>query len=161
MRKEALPLAYRRTAFHLDDVDDFINLAISIGKIGRDNIESLEFAWESRVDAGSTEFDNLISEISHHQLPNLHAQRCVQLLGLCRRLKFLRLYFERDLISNISPDVFRLDSGIRGLCSIRGIHRVEVYSQFCEPLDEYEVIKWLKQNMEGKSSKKREERSSE
>lgn len=148
MRKEALSLAYRRTAFHLDDMDDFIKLAISMGKIGRDNVESLEFAWESRVDIGPIELDNLISENPHPRLPGLHAQRCVQLLGLCRRLKFLRLHFERDLISNISPDAFKLDPGIRGLCSFREIHRVEIYDQFCEPLDEYEIIKWLKQNME-------------
>ena len=42
MRQEALPLAYRRTIFHLNDMDDFVKLLIAVGKIDRDNIESLE-----------------------------------------------------------------------------------------------------------------------
>ncbi len=42
MRQEALPFAYRRTVFNLDDIDDLIKLLIAIGDIGRDNIESLE-----------------------------------------------------------------------------------------------------------------------
>ncbi len=50
MRREALPLAYRRTTFILDDLDDVIKLLIAIGQVGRDNIESLQFPWESRAD---------------------------------------------------------------------------------------------------------------
>merc|ERR1711939_1302572 len=53
MRQEALPLAYRRTVFHLDDMDDLIRLLIAVGDIGRDNIESLELAWQSRADFAS------------------------------------------------------------------------------------------------------------
>lgn len=44
MRQEALPLAYRRTVFHLSDLDDLIKLLILVGDIGRNNIESLELA---------------------------------------------------------------------------------------------------------------------
>ena len=42
MRQEALPIAYRRTVFHLDDMDDLIKLLAAVGRVGRDNIESLE-----------------------------------------------------------------------------------------------------------------------
>ena len=51
MRQEALPIAYRTTSFHLDDIDDLIKLLIAIGRVGRDNIESLELAWQSRTDS--------------------------------------------------------------------------------------------------------------
>jgi len=43
-RQEALPLAYRRTVFHLDDMDDLIKLLIAVGIVGRNNIESLGLA---------------------------------------------------------------------------------------------------------------------
>ena len=51
MRQEALPLAYQRTVFHMDDMDDFVKLLIAVGDIGRDNIESVELAWQSRTDS--------------------------------------------------------------------------------------------------------------
>ena len=88
MRQKALPLAYRRTIFHLNDMDELIKLLLAVGRIGRDNIESLGLAWESRADS---EF----------------------------KFESVRLYFERDLISRISPNVFKPDPGIRELCSIR------------------------------------------
>ena len=37
-------LAYHRTVFHLDDMDDLIKRLIAVSDIGRDNIESLELA---------------------------------------------------------------------------------------------------------------------
>lgn len=51
MRQETLPLAYRRTVFHLNDMNDLIKLLIAVGKIGRDSIESLKLTWKSRVDS--------------------------------------------------------------------------------------------------------------
>ena len=44
MRQEALPLAYRRTIFRVDDMNDLVKLLIAVGRIGRDNIESLDLA---------------------------------------------------------------------------------------------------------------------
>ena len=73
---------------------------------------------------------------------------CVQLLMQCKSLKFLRLYFESDLIQNISPDTFKADPGIRGLRSVRGIERVEIWNLGYEPLGLYGPVKWLKEEME-------------
>ena len=42
IRQEALPIAFRRTVFHLDDMDDLIKLLVAVGRFGRENIESLE-----------------------------------------------------------------------------------------------------------------------
>ncbi|KID95689.1 hypothetical protein MAJ_08335, partial [Metarhizium majus ARSEF 297] len=53
IRQEALPLAYRKTTFHLADVDDLTRLLLAAGRIGRENIEHLEFIWESRIDLES------------------------------------------------------------------------------------------------------------
>jgi hypothetical protein len=35
----------------MDDMDDFVKLLIAVGDIGRDNIESVELAWQSRTDS--------------------------------------------------------------------------------------------------------------
>jgi hypothetical protein len=50
MRQEALPFAYRRTDFHLDDLDRAIKFLVAVGETGRENIEFLHFAWESPSD---------------------------------------------------------------------------------------------------------------
>lgn len=44
IRQEILPLAYRRTIFHLDDIENLIQLLVAVGRIDRDNIESLKLA---------------------------------------------------------------------------------------------------------------------
>ncbi len=148
IRQEALPLAYRRTVFHLDDMDDFIKLLIAVGKIGRDNIESLELTWESRADSELKWDKAPDSDDLFLTLPTLHAAKCVQLLKQCKRLEFLRLYFESDLISNISSDAFKTHPGIRGLCSVRGIKRVQIWDLGHEPIEQHGLAKWLKGEME-------------
>ena len=148
IRQEALPLAYRRTVFHLDDMDDLIKLLIAVGKIGRDNIESLELYWESRADSDCKWDEAPDSEGPFLTLPTLHVVKCVQLLKQCKRLKSLRLYFERDLITNIPPDAYKADPGIRELCSVRGIKRVEIWGMDHEPLEQRGFVKWLKEEME-------------
>lgn len=144
MRQEALPLAYRRTVFHLDDMDDFVKLLIAVGKIGRDNIESLELTWESRAGSELKWDETTQSEDRFLTLPTLHASKCVQLLKLCKRLEFLRLYFESDLISNISSDAFKSNPGIRELCSVRGIKKVQIWDLGNEPIEQLGLAKWLK-----------------
>ncbi len=42
MHQETLLLTYRRTIFHLNDMNDLIKLLIAIDKIDRDSIESLK-----------------------------------------------------------------------------------------------------------------------
>lgn len=153
IRQEALPLAYRRTVFHLDDMDDFIKLLIAVGKIGRDNIESLELTWESRADSESKWAKAPDSDDLFLTLPTLHAAKCVQLLKQCKWLGNLRLYFESDLMSNISPDAFKTDPGIRGLCSIRKIKRVQIWNLGHEPIEQRGLAKWLKGEMESPGEK--------
>jgi hypothetical protein len=147
MRQEALPFAYRRTIFYLDDMDDLIKLLIAIGDIGRDNIKSLELAWQSRADS-EYQWAKAVDPKQHLlTLPTLHAARCVQLLKQCKSLSFLRLYFERDLTPGMPPLAIT-DLGICELRSVRGIERVEICDLGSEPLEEYDFVKWLKEAME-------------
>lgn len=146
MRQEALPLAYRKTTFHLDDMDDLLKLLIAVGETGRDNIESLDFPWESRSDS-ECKWDEDPDSDHFLTLPHLHVMKCVQLLKQCKRLRFLGLYFESELIRKMTPDAFKADSGIQELCSLR-IERVEIMSLSHESLGQCRLAKWLKEEME-------------
>lgn len=146
MRQEALPLAYRRTLFQLDDMDDLIKLLVAVGKISRDNIESLELIWESRADC------ELKWNEKSDLLPTLHAARCVQLLKQCKRLHSLRLYLESELILNIPSNDLKTDPGIRELCSL-SISRVQICDLGHEPIDHHGLAKWLKAEMESPPEK--------
>lgn len=148
MRQEALPLAYRRTLFHFDDMDDLMKFLIAIGNIGRGNIESLELAWQSRTDLEYQWDKAPIPEKHSPSLPTLHVATCAQLLKQCRRLRFMRLYFEAELILDMLPDSYKADPGLCELCSIRGIERVEICDLAYEPLDQCDIVKWLKGAME-------------
>lgn len=159
MRQETLPLAYRRTVFHLNDMNDLIKLLIAVGKIGRDSIESLKLTWKSRVDSECKWDEASNSEDSSLTLSILHVVRCVQLLKQCKRLTFLRLYFERDLINDIFSNVFKADSEIRELCFLREIERVEIWGLNYESLEQRGLVKCLKKEM--KSSEKKEENEKE
>ena len=152
MRQETLPLAYRRTRFNLIDMDDLVRFLLAVGKLGRDNIESLELAWESRADCEWRWETSPASQDIEYALPSLHAARCVQLLQQCKRLRHLRLCFESDLITNVSLDTFQADPGIRALCSVRGIKEVEIQDLSFKPLESYKVIKWLKKQLESSES---------
>jgi hypothetical protein len=155
MREETLPLAYRRTSFRLDDMDDLIKLLISVGQIGRNEIESLEFPWESRADS-ECKWDAFPDSDDHFlMLPTLHVTRCVQLLKHCKRLKLLRILFESELILKMPHSSFKADPGIRRLCSIQGIKRVEILSLAYEPLKDCCLAKWLKDEIEGSSEGRR------
>ncbi len=146
-RLEALPLAYHRTVFQLDDIDDLIKLLIVVGKVGRENLKSLEFAWESRAGSECMWDEASDSEDPCLRLPTLHTVKCVQLLKQCKRLTSLRLYFDRDLILRTCPDVYKADLGIRGLCSIRG-KRLEICGMDHKPLEQHGLVKYLKKEME-------------
>ncbi|KAL8978823.1 MAG: hypothetical protein Q9177_006300 [Variospora cf. flavescens] len=148
MRQEALPFAYRRTLFHLDDMDDLVKLLVAVGKVGRDNIEMVELAWKSRADSEFKWDEDPNSHDSSLLLPTLHAARCIQLLKQCKRLHSLRLYLERDLITDISPDDFKAHPGIKELCSLRGIKMVRICDFGHEPVDGQSLAKWLREKME-------------
>ncbi|KAL8825434.1 MAG: hypothetical protein Q9170_007792 [Blastenia crenularia] len=148
MRQEALPFAYRKTLFHLDDMDDLVKLLVAVGKVGRDNIEMLELAWESRADSELKWDENPDMDDSSLLLPTLHAARCIHLLQQCKRLRSLRLYLEKDLIMDISLDDFKAHPGIRELCSLRGIKTVQICDLGHEPIDRHGLAKWLREKME-------------
>lgn len=145
MRQEALPFAYRSIHFKFEDMDDFIKFALSIGRIGRNNVESLDFFWlsSSDLEAKSDPKDICL------RLPSLHVSRCVQLLRQFKRLRHLRLVFDEDIFPTTPCEDFKLDSGIRDLSSIRGLQFVEVWGLNKEPLDSnFDCAKWLKQRLE-------------
>ena len=87
LRHETLSLAYSRTPFCLNDMDELMKLLIAVGKIGRDNIDSLEFTWQSEADIKCKWVEDPDSDPSL-TLPTLHVARCIQLLKQCKKLTF-------------------------------------------------------------------------
>ena len=146
MRQEALSLAYRTTTFHLDDMDDLLELLIAVGETGRNNIESIYFPWESRSDSECKWEEHSALGEQILQLPILHVTECVQLLKQCKRLRFLRLYFDDDLMDTIDPEIFKTDPGIQELRSVR-IDNVEIWSLSHESLEQQSLAQWLKKEM--------------
>ncbi|KAK2052807.1 hypothetical protein LY76DRAFT_582861 [Colletotrichum caudatum] len=151
IRDEALPLAYRKMIFRLDDLDDLVKLLLAIGNIGRDNIQSVIFPWESRSDLEERwkecrDFDGLSGA-----LPKLHTSKCAQLLRQCKRLRFMRLQFQEDFLATIPPLVFKTDPGIQGLLHLPRIQKVEI----CDLADmgvEHCLAIWLKTQIEVEQS---------
>ncbi|RDW67176.1 uncharacterized protein DSM5745_09042 [Aspergillus mulundensis] len=82
IREEALGLAYCRSCIRLEHMDDFIVCALAIGKIGRDNFESLRFAWESRGDITSAAHGAVkySGDSTTLPAPTLHSARCCHLI---------------------------------------------------------------------------------
>lgn len=78
-------------------------------------------------------------------LPTLHVAKCVQLLKQCRSLRFLRLYFERDLVLGMSLEAYKADPGICELCTVRG---TDIWDLGHEPLEQCGFAKWLKEAIE-------------
>ena len=148
MRREVLPVAFRHTTFRLDDMDDAIRLLIAVGRTGRDNIEMLELPWDSETD-GECRWERISDPERHlRTLPTLHVSRCVQLLTLCRRLKSLRLFLQKDTISSMPVSAFMANPGISALCSVRDIEEVSVWSLGFESLEDSCHAKMLKESME-------------
>jgi 2EXR family len=148
MRREALPLAYRTTMFRLDDMDELIKLLIAVGRVGRDNIESMEFAWQSRIDLEQQCSRPLNSTEDSLSLPTLHVGKCLQLLRQCKNLKFLRILFDSDLLLDIPPEAYAPETGFRDLCSIRGIKKLELWDLASEPLKQHIFVAKLKEVMQ-------------
>lgn len=148
MRQEALPFAYRSIHFKFDDMDDFIKFALSVGRIGRNNVESLELFWLSSSDLEATSNPEDIGL----RLPCLHVSRCVQLLKQFNRLRYLRLVFDEETLSSTPFEDFKFDSGIRELSSIRGLRFIEVWGLNKGSLDStFRCAKWLKQRLEDRT----------
>ncbi|KAM4067397.1 hypothetical protein HRG_001350 [Hirsutella rhossiliensis] len=146
IRQEALPLAYRYTAFHLADIEDVTRLLVAVGRVGRQNIEALEFAWESAVDHDLNWRRHPESETNHLILPSRHVPACVQLLKQCGRLRSLRLKFESYMMEDVPEATFLSDPGLSSLCSIQ-VERIEIMNPDDQPLNEYSIAQWLKSEM--------------
>lgn len=148
MRHEALPFAYRRTVFHLDDLDRAIKFLVAVGETGRNNIESLHFAWESTSDPGCRLETRPVSKIAYLTLPILHTSRCIQLLKHCKRLRHLRLGFDSELLRDMAPQTLMADSGIQSLCSLQGVRKFEMCDVEFSSLEHFEFAQWLKREVE-------------
>lgn len=143
LRQEALPVAFQHTTFQLDDLDDLMKLLIAIGQTGRENIQSLQFPWESRTDLECRWDEHPANEDNDLNLPVLHVSACIRLLQECRRLRSIQVRFHSELLAKISPNVFKADKGIKGLCSLQGLQQVEVLGSGGETLEEYPLANWL------------------
>ncbi|KAH8729189.1 hypothetical protein BGZ61DRAFT_529436 [Ilyonectria robusta] len=153
IRQEALPFAYRNTHFYLDDVDDVVKFLVAIGHVGRSNITSLQFPWESLNDVWAKEEQLAYGNVSDPVLPFLHPLRCVQLLKECPRLRFLQISFDPCVFEYKSVDEFMADPGIASLSTLRGIRTLkmmevaEANDETTKPLDEQPAFKWLLEEM--------------
>ncbi|KAF2010828.1 hypothetical protein BU24DRAFT_471882 [Aaosphaeria arxii CBS 175.79] len=154
MRQEVLHLAYQVTAFHLDDMDDLIKLLIAVGEMGRANITTIHFPWESRSDLECKWDENSVSDDNFLQLPALHVTTCIKLLKQCIKLRNLRIYFEGALIEGMDPKAFKTNPGIEALYSVQ-VDNVEIWSLSDEPLGRYPLACWLKKGMERRGGLKK------
>lgn len=147
IRQEALPFAYRSTIFCLDDLDDAVKVLVAVGRIGRDNITSLQFPWESKNEIQSTLEESPHSSDVPLKLPSFHASRCIQLLKECKRLGLLRICLDQDIFEHVSTSTFLADPGIAGLCSLRHLRMLEVVDPRDETLEEHPAVKQLHEEM--------------
>jgi hypothetical protein len=86
------------------------------------------------------------------RLPSLHVSRCVQILKLFKKLGYLRLVLDAEILSTISCEDRKFDSGIRELSSLRGLQLVEVRGLNREPLEStFDCAKWLKETLENRN----------
>lgn len=140
IRHEALPLVYRNISFRWSDIDDFIKFALSIGTIGRNNVESLELSWFS---SSGSEYHTSEGE------PDFQTSICIQLLKQFRRIKHLRLNFDDELFTVPTSDP-KFDLRILQLgSSMSGIKSVQICGFDESNLDEkFESAKWLKTQLQ-------------
>lgn len=151
IREEILPLAYAATKFHFDDMDYVVKFLLAIGRLGRENVKTLDFPWTSASDSEHRWdlFPN--SDDNYLALPSLHVGKCVQLLRQCKNLSLLRLQFPEEVLLDMSGDNFKADPGIRGLCSLHRIPKVEICSLGEERILGCDLAIWLKRKLEKNS----------
>ncbi|KAM5357342.1 hypothetical protein ACJZ2D_016365 [Fusarium nematophilum] len=140
IRREALPLAYRNTTFSLDDLDGAVKFLVAIGQIGRSNLTALQFSWDSKNEFECRSAEDQQVNDGHPGLPATHAVRCVQLLKECRRLKWLQICMDRDMLEKQSREGFMADSGIAGLSTLKGIEKLELVDATQESLEGHPLM---------------------
>jgi hypothetical protein len=142
MRREALPFAYRKTNFKLDDMDEAVRLLIAVGSIGRDNITSLQFPWMSRVEIAHRWEVCPDAGDNDTRLPCLQVPSCIGLLRSCKRLAVLRICIEKDVIEDSSETQFITDPGLTALATL-GVRSFEILDSTEESLEKYRIVKRL------------------
>lgn len=147
LRQEALPVAFQRTTFRLDDMDDLAKLLVAVGQIGRANIESLHFPWQSRSDLQYRWERFPEAEDNHLKLPTLHVTTCMRLLYQCSKLRRIRVLFDEELMRNIHKDEFKANEGIQSLCSKQGFEQVELLGLSGEIIEGCAIMEWLKEKL--------------
>ncbi|KAK1974384.1 hypothetical protein LZ30DRAFT_410346 [Colletotrichum cereale] len=147
IREEALPLAYCHTLFRLHDLDDLIKLLMAVGKVGCNNIQSIQFLWESKSDSKERWKDCSDPNGLCGTLPRLHVDKCAQLLRQCRRLRLMRLQFQEELFTTVSLSGFPTDPGVRGLLDLPRIRKVEI-CDMAGIVIEHDLATWLKTKIE-------------
>jgi hypothetical protein len=156
IRNEFLTFAYRNVKFCLADVDTATQFLMMIGEIGRDNVTSIEFGWESPIDEANrwreSQMDPSANYLPHRLaedwiLPSIHADKCVKLLQSCGRLKHLVLIFDTYMVLRIPQTTFQNHPGILSLVSIGGLVEVEIRDLDKRSLDNNSVAKWLKERL--------------
>jgi hypothetical protein len=143
VRQESLPLAFRRTLFRFDDMDELIKFLLSIGRSGRENIETLDFPWTS-VSETSERWALFPGRDVTLQLPSLHVARCITLLSQCCRLRLLRIQMQAALLDSLPIQDFQGDPGIKSLSSLQPIKEVVIYDPFDENVGDHNHAIWLK-----------------
>lgn len=118
LRDEALPLAFRRTTGVVETMDDLFKLLISLGRIGRANIECLEFGWLAKDAEPFPPVSWATRIMSRMRRTRQFAVECMALLGQCERLKEVRVRFEVEIAEHMAYDEFELDPGVRALRSL-------------------------------------------
>lgn len=149
LRREALPVAYRGTTIHAVDIDGATALLMAVGRVGRENITSFQFGWDSYADTQINWSKPEISENIHLTLPRLHVPTCIHLLKQCQRLANLSLLFNNFIMTDLPLSDFQSDPGIKLCCSIQNIKRLDIVDPAGEPLEDEVVARWLKQEMLG------------
>lgn len=80
--------------------------------------------------------------------PILHVAECVRLLGECTRLRRVKITLEKWWTRKLSPESFRADPGIIGLCSLRNLKEVTIHEGTPGSVEgSCENVDWLVQTM--------------
>ena len=144
IRQEAMPLAYRRTTFHLCDWDELTMFLVSVGQVGRDNIEALEFPMGSPIMSGRNWWVG-VSEDELTNVSSLHVRKCMRLLKRCKRLGTLHFHEIELLRGLMSLERYWDNPYILGIYSFRvmeGRESREIYANGVPT--RYDLADWLK-----------------
>lgn len=157
IRQEALPLAYRRTTFHLWDWDELTMFLVSVGQVGRDNIEALEFPVGSPMMNGGNWWVRVAEEDELTNVSSLHVMKCVRLLKRCKRLGTLHFYEIEVLRGYMTFKKYWRNPLMLGIYSFRVMEGRESRENYANGLPtRYDLADWLKSVAKNSRRVKRE-----